>query len=60
MDWDSNGKVSPAMSFALCVAVYVALLILANVWLHFFRIGPLEWLLCSLTIGQFQKLRQQR
>lgn len=52
------GKVSPAMSYALCVGVYVGLLILANFWLHFFRIGPLEWLLCSLINGQFEKLSQ--
>jgi uncharacterized protein len=50
------GKVSPSMAYLLCVGVYVLLLLLANLWLKLFRIGPLEWVLRSITNGHIERL----
>jgi uncharacterized protein len=50
------GKVSPSMAYLLCIGVYILLLLLANLWLRIFRIGPLEWLLRSFTSGKVEKL----
>jgi uncharacterized protein len=46
------GRISPALAFPLCMAVYAALMAAANLWLSVFRLGPLEWLLRSLTEGR--------
>ena len=31
------------------VAVYAALVVFATIWMHFFRVGPMEWLWRSLS-----------
>lgn len=50
------GKVSPSVAYLLCIGVYVLLLALANLWIRIFRIGPLEWILRSITSGRVEKL----
>jgi uncharacterized protein len=50
------GKISPSFAYVLCIGVYILLLTLAHLWLRFFRIGPLEWVLRSVTSGQVEKL----
>jgi uncharacterized protein len=50
------GKISPSMGYLVATGVYILLLALANLWLRFFRIGPLEWLLRSITSGRFERL----
>jgi uncharacterized membrane protein YeiB len=37
------------MGLLVCIAVYTTLMIASNLWLSKFRIGPLEWLLRSIT-----------
>lgn len=44
----------------VCVAVYAALLGLSHLWLGAFRIGPLEWLLRSITEWRWLALRRGR
>lgn len=50
------GKISPSLSIALCVGVYLALLVFANLWMRVFHIGPCEWLLRSITEGRFVRM----
>jgi uncharacterized protein len=50
------GAISPSLAYLLCIGVYILLLTLANLWLGVFRIGPLEWILRSITNGQFEQL----
>jgi len=42
---------------AIATAVIVALLILANVWMRHFAMGPLEWAWRSLSYGRRQRMR---
>jgi uncharacterized protein len=44
----------------VCVAVYAALLGFSHLWLGAFRIGPLEWLLRSITEWRWLGLRRGR
>lgn len=46
------GRISPAMALLVCITVYTTLMIAANLWLRFFRLGPMEWLLRSITEGR--------
>jgi uncharacterized protein len=50
------GSVSPSFAYVICVAVYALLLVMANLWLRAFRLGPLEWVLRSITAGRFERL----
>ena len=44
----------------VCVAVYAVLLGFSHLWLGAFRIGPLEWLLRSITEWRWLGLRRGR
>jgi uncharacterized protein len=44
----------------VCAAVYAVLLGFSHLWLRGFRIGPLEWLLRSITEWQWLALRRGR
>ena len=44
----------------ICVAVYAALLGFSHLWLGAFRIGPLDWLLRSITEWRWVGLRRGR
>jgi uncharacterized protein len=44
----------------VCVAVYAALLGFSHLWLGAFRIGPLDWLLRSITEWRWLGLRRAR
>jgi uncharacterized protein len=46
------GRIGSAMALAVCVAVYTTLMMAANLWLSVFRLGPMEWLLRSITEGK--------
>ena len=50
------GEISPSLSIALCVGVYLALLVFANLWMRVFHIGPCEWLLRSITEGRLVRI----
>ena len=43
----------------IALAVVVAQLVFANIWLRFFAMGPLEWLWRSLSYQHFQPLRHK-
>jgi uncharacterized protein len=45
------GLISPSVGIALCVAVYAVLLLLASLWRKVFALGPMEWVLRSITEG---------
>jgi uncharacterized protein len=46
------GLISPSAGIALCVAVYAVLLLLASLWRKVFALGPMEWVLRSITEGR--------
>src|SRR5262245_42154174 len=50
-------SVGSATGVLVCVAVYAALLGFSHLWLGVFRIGPLEWILRSITEWQWVALR---
>jgi uncharacterized protein len=43
------GMLSPPVLLLLCVIVYAVLLALGSLWLRHFKLGPLEWILRSIT-----------
>jgi uncharacterized protein len=47
------GSIGPAAGLAVCVAIYAALIIAGALWLVVLRMGPLEWLLRSITEARF-------
>jgi uncharacterized protein len=54
------GSVGSAAGLLVCVAVYAALVALSTLWLGVFRIGPLEWILRSLTEWRWVAVRRAR
>jgi uncharacterized protein len=46
------GRIGSAVAVAVCIAVYTTLMMAANLWLSVFRLGPMEWLLRSITEGK--------
>jgi uncharacterized protein len=51
------GKVGPAGQLAIAVAVYLVLLISSHLWMKVFKIGPMEWVLRSITQLRFVAIR---
>jgi uncharacterized protein len=51
------GKLSPPTLMLLCVVVYLALSLLGKLWLRSFKLGPLEWLLRSITDARIVSIR---
>jgi uncharacterized protein len=43
------GTLSPSVLLLLCAIVYAVLLALGSLWLRHFKLGPLEWILRSIT-----------
>jgi uncharacterized protein len=54
------GWIGSAAGVLVCVAVYAALVGFSHLWLGVFRIGPLEWILRSITEWQWVALRRGR
>ena len=52
------GAVDRLQQLILTVAVWIVLLVLAPMWLHRFRYGPLEWLWRTLTYGHRVPMRR--
>lgn len=52
------GEIGRLEQLGLVVLIYGVLLAAANVWLRFFRFGPLEWIWRSGTYGRLQPLRR--
>ncbi|MCE9662230.1 DUF418 domain-containing protein [Halomonas sp. M5N1S17] len=53
------GQVERTGQIAIVLAIWLLQLLLAPIWLHHFRSGPLEWLWRSLTYGERQPFRRQ-
>ncbi|MGR3779228.1 DUF418 domain-containing protein [Bacillus paramycoides] len=47
-----KGHLSYLDSFFICVSIHVLLIIFSNIWLKYFRFGPLEWLWRKGTYGK--------
>lgn len=50
--------VSRVQQIGLVLAIYTALMVLANLWLSFFTMGPLEWLWRCITYWRLQPIRR--
>ena len=51
------GKVGPAASIALTLALFSLQVVFSHLWLARFRFGPVEWVWRSLTYGKAQPMR---
>ena len=51
------GDVGPAAGLGLCLLLYPVQVALATVWLRWFALGPVEWVLRSITYAGVQPLR---
>ena len=49
------GKVAGAEGFVFSCIIFLAELVLSNIWLKHFRFGPAEWLWRTLTYGKRQR-----
>jgi uncharacterized protein len=54
------GRVGPAASIALTLAVFAVQVAFSHAWLARFRFGPAEWVWRSLTYGKAQPFRQDK
>ncbi|MFY0564163.1 DUF418 domain-containing protein [Archangium lansingense] len=52
------GKISPATTIGLTLAVFAVQTVISHWWLARFRFGPAEWVWRSLTYGKAQPMRQ--
>jgi uncharacterized protein len=52
------GTVSPLTSVFICISIYIVQVVYSKWWLHYFRFGPLEWLLRSFTYLNKQPLKK--
>ncbi len=53
------GKLGAAPCFAICVAIFAVQVVIAHLWLRWFRFGPAEWVWRSLVYRRAQPLRRQ-
>jgi uncharacterized membrane protein YeiB len=47
------GRISRIKALLICILVYTTLMIIANLWLRFVPLGPMERKLRSVTQGRF-------
>ena len=52
------GKLSPAPTAIIGVALFAVQLIISSTWLRFFHFGPVEWFWRSSTYGSWQRMRR--
>lgn len=55
-----SNSIGSAAGVLVCIAVYAVLLGFSHLWLRVFRIGPLEWVLRSITEWRWVALRRGR
>jgi uncharacterized protein len=53
------GQIGPAFGIFICVLIYVLLVVLGNAWLSAFKLGPLEWILRSITEARFMPMMRE-
>ncbi|TCM67037.1 uncharacterized protein EC844_11078 [Acinetobacter calcoaceticus] len=51
------GQVTPSQTVLIVVTIFISQCLLSQIWLRYFRYGPLEWLLRSLTHLKFPSPR---
>jgi uncharacterized protein len=51
------GYLNPPKLLLLCVFVYAGLSLLGSLWLRAFKLGPLEWVLRSITDARFVSIK---
>ncbi|MBT8379297.1 MAG: DUF418 domain-containing protein [Ignavibacteria bacterium] len=51
------GKVEREIQILIVIAVWIFQIILTNIWLRYFRFGPVEWLWRSLTYWKIQPIK---
>jgi len=51
------GEVGPALGILMTIVIFAVQIPLSNLWLRWFRFGPMEWLWRSLTYGKPQPMR---
>ena len=52
-----SGKIGPAGSLGIALAIYATQLVLCRFWMARFRFGPVEWLWRTLAYGRRQPMR---
>jgi uncharacterized protein len=52
------GDIGAGLCLILAVAVFYFQIRFAQLWFHYFRFGPVEWLWRSLTYGRIQPMRK--
>jgi len=52
------GKIGPAWGWVLAVLLYAAQVGISNLWLGWFRFGPMEWLWRGMTYGELPAMRK--
>ena len=52
-----SGRIGPAASLGIVIAIYSAQLVACRFWLSRFRFGPIEWLWRTLSYGKRQPMR---
>ena len=52
------GKIGTAQIFGIAVLVFLTLTVTSNIWLKYFRFGPLEWGWRALTYQEFPAMRR--
>jgi uncharacterized protein len=52
------GKVERTGQFLIVLAVWVLQLVIAPLWLRYFRFGPIEWLWRAVTYLRFPPMRR--
>ena len=51
------GKVERVEQILIVIAIWIFQIFITNIWLQYFRFGPIEWLWRSLTYWKIQPLR---
>jgi uncharacterized protein len=53
------GQIGPAIGMLICVLIYALLVVFGAAWLNVFKLGPLEWVLRSITEARFVPMTRE-
>jgi uncharacterized protein len=56
--FNKYGEMARHEVYYVLLAIWVSQIIFSNIWLHYFRFGPFEWLWRSLTYWEKQPIRR--
>ena len=54
------GKTGLFSTFVIAIVIVVFQVVLSNIWLMYYRFGPLEWVWRSLTYKKVVKIRHEK